>query len=285
MPFYQLVAMDLDGTLLSRDTIITSRTQKALQDCADAGIKVIFASGRMLSSIMRVAGNASYLAGVIAYNGALIAEWPSGRIVRERPIPNATARRLVVDLKKSGVHINIYINDTLYLEEFNEAARNYCRNTVVEPSFAKFDELLHRGEPNPTKILIIGLPEVLDVMTEEYRDRYPELHVTKSRPYFLEFTASGVNKGVALEELARKLGVPRERTVAIGDAPNDLDMIKYAGLGVAVGNSFDQVKVEADLVAPSNDEEGVAWVIERYILGDAARLGTGPDRITSVSGA
>lgn len=267
MPFYQLVAMDLDGTLLTRDIKITPRTQKALQDCADAGVKVVFASGRMLNSIQSFADHAPYLSGVIAYNGALIAEWPSKRIVREMSVPSATARRLVADLKKSGVHINIYINDTLYLEEFSEAARNYCKNTAVEPSFAKFDELLYRGEPNPTKILIIGQPEVLDGMAEEYSAGYPELHVTKSRPHFLEFTAFGVNKGTALKELAKLLGVTRERIVAIGDAPNDLDMINYAGLGVAVGNSFEQVKAEADLIAPSNDEDGVAWVIERHILG------------------
>ncbi|MGI5852718.1 MAG: Cof-type HAD-IIB family hydrolase [Bacillota bacterium] len=265
MPFYQLVAMDLDGTLLTSDTKITPRTRKALQDCADSGVKVVFASGRMLGSIAKVADQASYLSGVIAYNGALIAEWPSRSIVRETPIPGILARRLVTDLKKSGVHINVYLNDTLYIEELNEAARNYCRNTAVEPSIANFDELLNRRAANPTKILIIGKPEELDVMAEEYRAGYPELHVTKSRPHFLEFTVSGINKGTALKELAELLGIARERVVAIGDAPNDLDMIKYAGMGVAVGNSFEQVKAEADLIAPSNDEEGVAWVIERYI--------------------
>ena len=266
MPFYQLVAMDLDGTLLTSDTKITPRTLKALQDCADAGVKVIFSSGRMLSSIAKVAEQASYLSGIIGYNGALIAEWPSKRIMRETPIPSTMARRLVTDLKKSGVHINVYLNDTLYIEEMNEAARNYCKNTAVEPSFANFDELLNRRAASPTKVLIIGKPEVLDGMAEEYRADYPELHVTKSRPHFLEFTAFGVNKGTALKELAELLGVTRERIVAIGDAPNDLDMIKYAGLGAVVGNSFEQVKAEADLVAPSNDEEGVAWVIERHIL-------------------
>ena len=218
----------------------------------------------MFRSVRPYAREAGIEDPVVCYQGAVVAEPVSGRWLRHVPIPLALARETIAALNDEGFGLNCYVNDELYVAEITREARQYADFQDIE--LHPVGDLLQWLDEPPTKLVVIDDPNVLDDLKQRMLDRFGDrLYVSKSLPYFLELASPDVTKASGLEFVAEHLGFSREHTVAFGDGENDIELVEWAGYGVAVENAHDRVKEVADLVCPSVQEEGVASVLEAYL--------------------
>jgi hypothetical protein len=218
----------------------------------------------MFQSVRRYALEAGIEDPIVCYQGAVVAEPVSGRWLRHVPIPLELARETIAALNAEGFGLNCYVDDELYVAEVTAEAERYAGFQGLE--LHPVGDLLAWLDRPPTKLVVIDDPEVLDELKERMRERFAgRLYIAKSLPYFLEFASPDVTKAAGLEFVAERLGFSRERTVAFGDGENDLELIDWAGYGVAVENADDRLKERADFVCPRVEEEGVAQVLEAYL--------------------
>jgi Cof subfamily protein (haloacid dehalogenase superfamily) len=218
----------------------------------------------MFQAVRRYALEAGLDDPVVCYQGAVVAEPVSGKWLRHVPIPLETAREAIRVLNEQGFGLNCYVRDELYVAKLTPEARRYAEFQELEiHAVGDLSTWLH--EP-PTKLVVIDDPEVLDELEARMKAHFDgRLYISKSLPYFLEFASPEVTKGTGLDFLSRHLGFARDRTVACGDGENDVELLEWAGYGVAVENAHERVKAVADLVCPPVDEEGVAQLIEAFL--------------------
>jgi Cof subfamily protein (haloacid dehalogenase superfamily) len=201
---------------------------------------------------------------VICYQGAVVAEPATGKFLRHEPIPLELARETIAAVQGEGFRLNCYVGDELYVARETPEAHAYARFQNLE--IHEVGDLLGWLAEPPTKLVTVGEPERLDVLEAHMKARFDgRLYISKSLPYFLEFASPHVTKGSGLAFVAEHLGFTPERTVAFGDGENDVELLEWAGYGVAVANAHERVLAIADLVCPSAAEEGVAQVIEAYL--------------------
>jgi Cof subfamily protein (haloacid dehalogenase superfamily) len=260
------LAIDLDDTLLKTDLTIDEADRAAIRRAVAAGVKVLLASGRMVQSIRPYAQLLGLDLPLIAYNGAIIQAAGSDNILYHSPVPAQAAARVIPIFRRQGIHLNAYINDQLYMDELTSWGRDYAANAGVEPhAVGDLSRLLSTGRAH--KLLGIGAIEQIDAIQGELEREFGgALQFVKSKPTYLEILAPGVSKRKALQELTAGWGLKRDEVMAIGDAPNDLAMLEWAGVGVAIGNAHDKVKQAADLVVADHDHHGVAEAITRLVL-------------------
>lgn len=264
---YQLIAIDLDDTLLRDDLTISRANKRAITEAVKRNKLVIISTGRMFKSALPFAQELGLHHPIISYQGALVKTADTGQVLVERPVPLELAQEVLHIGYARGIHINVYLNDTLFVDGITEEGIGYANLARVELN--PVGDLRRFLTADPTKLLFIGEPAHLDKLLTECREKFAgRLYVTKSKPHFLEFMHPQANKGGALEELGRIFGIAREEMIAVGDSYNDLDMIEYAGLGVVMGNARDEVKKVADYVTLDNEADGVAHVIEKFLLQD-----------------
>jgi Cof subfamily protein (haloacid dehalogenase superfamily) len=261
----RLVALDLDDTLLDRSRKVSPRAKAAIKAAVAQGVTVTVATGRMYPSALPYARQLALDVPLITYNGALVRAALSGETLLHRPIAEATAHRLLALFRERGWHVQVYLNDVLFVRVRDANCRAYEAIAGLE-AVSVGDELWSlKGAP--TKLLTMAephrIPEIEAAVRELCGDR---VYITASRPTFLEMTDPAATKGAALAFLAGRLGIGREAVMAVGDSMNDLDMIEYAGWGVAMGNAAPPVKAAARAVTAANDADGVAAAIEEYVL-------------------
>ena len=263
----KLVALDLDDTLLDLRLKISEACVRAIQEVREKGIRVTISTGRMYSSALPYAQQLEIDVPLITYQGAWVKNSLSGEVLYCKPVPGKLAREVMQFLKGEGVHYHSYYNDQLVMESLSEEGRFYAQLAGVEAILV--DDLIARLDKSEAmKIMAISHDEkqLLD-MERNLKVYYGDnLHITRSKPYFLEVMHREANKAKALEVIARHYGIDRQEIMAIGDSYNDLEMIEWAGLGVAMGNAFESVKDAADFVTTSNEEEGVAEALRRFVL-------------------
>ncbi|MFC5701946.1 Cof-type HAD-IIB family hydrolase [Cohnella faecalis] len=263
---YRLVAMDLDDTLLNDELKVTDTTRQAMADAIARGVHLTIATGRMYDSARQTASQVGLNVPIITYQGSLIKNLLDGEVLYERSVPPAAAEKLYQYCLAHGLHLQTYIDDKLYTPEENDKLFSYVKQSnipyTVESDFGKLV-----SNPKQTKLLIIDEPAKLDAMIPELRELLgPEVHVTKSKPNYLEFMHHEGTKGHALRFLAKHFDIPIEETIAMGDAMNDHEMVEAAGLGVAMANAVPALKEIADYVTLSNNDDGVRHVLEKFIL-------------------
>lgn len=268
---YRLIASDLDDTLLDENSRISKRNKEAIRRAVAAGVRFVIATGRMFRTSvpflreLELDGDCP----LINYHGAIVKTARSGRVIIHQPMENSLAVAVTEAAEKQGCHVSLFIGDNLYISEENEYSRYYqtLANIELQP-VGDLSLFLKKKKANPSKISIIrwdGLLESIEVMLkEQFKDR---LSILQSRPYFLEITDYRATKGRTLRRLAEREGIRPEEVIAFGDGHNDLDMITFAGMGVAVANARPEVLKAADLITSSNNEDGVAEVIEKFVLG------------------
>jgi Cof subfamily protein (haloacid dehalogenase superfamily) len=257
--------MDLDDTLLLDDLTISNENQDAIQHALDRGIKIVLASGRMVASMQSYAETLRLDMPLIAYNGAMVQEAISGEILYHKPVPYEVANQVIPIFQELNFHLNVYLNERLYVKEWDIWSEQYQASAGVTPQPA--GDLLHILTGPPTKMLGIGTIEAIEKMREDLERRFgPQLDFTRSKPNYLEILAPGVSKADALQFLAQKWGFDRTEIMAIGDAPNDLAMIRWAGTGVAMANAVPAVREQADFITSDNNHHGVAEAIGKFAL-------------------
>jgi Cof subfamily protein (haloacid dehalogenase superfamily) len=201
---------------------------------------------------------------VVCYQGAVVADPGSGRFLRHVPIELELAREAIAAVQERGFGLNCYVDDDLYVAAETPAARRYADFQhiplhVVGP-------LLEWLQRPPTKLVVVDEPATLDALKPELLGRFDgRLFIAKSLPIFLELASPEVSKGSGMAFLAGQLGFAAGRTIAFGDGENDLELLDWAGYGVAVANADERLLARADWVVPGPDEEGVAQAIEALL--------------------
>jgi Cof subfamily protein (haloacid dehalogenase superfamily) len=224
---------------------------------------VIVVTGRMVKSIRQAMAPAELHQPVIAYQGAVVAD-AEGAWIRHEPLPLELARETIAALADEGYSPNVYVDDELYVAEDTEAARAYARLNRID--FHVVGDLLDWLEQPPTKLVAVGEPSALDALEPRMKALFGGREfISKSLPHFLEFADAGVTKGAGLDFLADRLGFDRSETIAFGDGENDVELVEWAGYGIAVANAHERVKAVADWICPPAADEGVAAVIDAYL--------------------
>jgi Cof subfamily protein (haloacid dehalogenase superfamily) len=269
---YRLLAIDLDGTLLSPrpQKIITARTRQALQRAVDLGITVVIATGQSLPVLQSICGDLPIAGPQIIENGAVIADIHTGQIYHEKWLPVACILPVLEALQEAGFHRAYHLLHRVYADRNTPRIQQWYR-PPVHPAIEVEDVASLYPEPC---IKIVGICEEskLREKRQELMDRFSsQLYVTQSAFDLLEFLHPEVSKARGLHTVAQDLGIQPAEIVAIGDGHNDIGMLQLAGLGVAMGNADDEVKRVADYITLSNAEEGVADAIEKMVLPAALR--------------
>ena len=265
---YKLIAVDMDGTLLDEKKEISQRCQNAIFRLKEKGKKIVIATGRPLNGIMHYLEILNLLDEndyVITFNGALVQSTKLKQIIFNKPLSLGAYKELYVISQKLGVNIHALTEKSILTPKnnpFTEFGSSINRIPIIESSVDDID-----ASTNIVKVMFIDEPEKLDaiipLIPSWIEDKYM---ILRSTPNFLEFLEKSVNKGSGVSAIAEHLGIKREEVICVGDAGNDLHMIRYAGLGVAMGNATEEIKSEADYITYSNEEDGVAHVIEKFML-------------------
>jgi Cof subfamily protein (haloacid dehalogenase superfamily) len=265
----KLIALDLDGTIFADDLIISERMRQAIRQAQGAGVIVTIATGRMFRSARQIAEDLDISEHLICYQGAMLAHSATGEVLYHKAIPLDFAQQIIAETARRGLHLNLYLNDNIYVSRITPEAEFYSRINMDMPLNEVGDLstwLDTQGGAEPTKLVIVTDAEQTDrtlvLFTELYGDR---LQVTKSHPRFTEFTNAECSKGRALAFLAGHYNIPREQVMAIGDGHNDLDMIAWAGYGVAMSTSPQAVLSAARIVTGALAEDGAARAIQEWL--------------------
>jgi Cof subfamily protein (haloacid dehalogenase superfamily) len=275
MTAIRLLALDLDGTVLTPDLQISERTRGAVGAVQARGVLVILATGRMYRSTLRYALTLDLPGPLVCYQGGYIREMPAadgspGELLMHRQMPAEAARTAVTWSRQRGLDPHINIGDRLLVGRGPDDSPDYERMAGVGPEYVS--DLLDAIDGPVTKVLAVGPPGLPRGLLEASRRAFDgRLEVTVSHPEYLEFMPLGVTKASGVAFVAERSGVPMSAVMAIGDQSNDLEMLRDVGLGVAMGDAPSEVKAAADEVTGSVDDDGVAEAIERHILGVTAR--------------
>lgn len=262
---FKLLALDLDDTLLGEDFQISRENRWAIRRAAKSGVLVTLATGRMFRSAVPYAQQLEIDLPLITYHGALIRTAGEEETLYHQPIPLPLAKEVAARASQQGFHVNAYINDELFVAEENDFSRYYQKLANVKVTAV--GNLAEYLDTEPTKLTIINRNNQLNGLKDELIEQFTDnLSITISRPHFLEITDKLATKGQALKFLADKHGIPQSQVAAIGDSDNDLDMILYAGFGVAVANAREEVKAVANVITAANTDHGVAEFIKKYLF-------------------
>jgi Cof subfamily protein (haloacid dehalogenase superfamily) len=259
----KLIMIDLDGTLLNRESRITPETLRVLQGLQHDGLIITLASGRTYTSMLPYALELGGEAPLASYNGAWIRQ-PRGsqETLIHHTLPEPTARQALEILRHRGLHANVYINDELIVEDNNDYIREYGFSKRVKYRIvSSFDSL---SPFNPTKILAIDNDtEKIARIRDELSER-TDAEIFRSSAVFCEILPAGIDKGWALDFFCDHFGINPAEVIAFGDQENDINMLKKAGIGVAMANALDSVKEAANTLAPAHHEDGVARFLMEY---------------------
>ncbi len=269
-PRVRLLALDLDGTIVSGSNGITDGVRSAVCQAQDRGVAVTIATGRMFRSARRFARQLGVTAPIICYQGALVRDPETAETLHARLLPVEPALAVVAFAKARGLHINAYVDDELYMESITPEGQFYADTSDVPIHLTPdLDEAVHRGT---TKLVMVTDEDRVPAVVDELEERFGSvLAVTRSHPRFAETIGQDVSKGEALRLVAAALEIPIHETMAIGDNLNDLDLVTAAGFGVAMGDGDPRVRAAADWVTTSYADDGAAVAIERFVLDQRAR--------------
>ncbi|MDX2099241.1 MAG: Cof-type HAD-IIB family hydrolase [Leptolyngbyaceae cyanobacterium bins.59] len=268
----RLLVLDIDGTIAGISNDIREPVLKAIKAVQEKGIRVAIATGRMYRSALRFHEAIRSDLPLMSYQGALIKDPVDQKIYRHWPVLIPTALQLLNHFEQGELRqllsVHFYINDQLYVREITPETRIYAERSGVEA--IAVGDLRQVLTDEPTKVLALSDDvDLIDRLFGNLRKQYTpaELYLTKSVATFFEATNPEVNKGTAVRYLAEEmLGLRAEQVMTVGDNFNDLEMLQYAGIGVAMGEAPEDVKAQANWVAPGVEEDGVVAAIEKFLL-------------------
>ena len=266
---YKLIAMDLDGTLNNDEKQITPKTRQALMEAQKRGVRLALASARPSPGlykerdILRLQDHGGIL---MSYNGGRIVDAATNKVLLETAMDMETTRQVLRQLESLPVTpilddgVQFYVADKKGYKVEYECQNNHMTCTEVD----NLADFLHFS---PIKILMSVQPEELPLVQSQIAAWLPEdLHVVQTAPFYLEILPRSIQKGQGLLEVCSILGIYPEEVIAFGDAENDIPMLRAAGFGVAMGNAQEKVKASADYVTLSNNCDGIAAALERFLV-------------------
>ena len=262
MPTFDLIALDLDGTLLNTGEHVSPRNRQAIKAALELGIRVVLVTGRGVDTPIRISKELGLNLPVICCHGALTKDFLANRTLGHIPVPLQYAKPMIEFAEKNNLAIAIYSEERFYRLKGHELFMDDMRG----PSWREvnsFAEVMHTA---PTFIRFLGRESV-----EAMDRRFGDLPLHFKHETWLDFvecavTSRDATKQRALARLCGDFQIPRERVLAIGDSRNDVPMLRWAGMGIAMGNALPEVQQAVRYVTAGNDEDGVALALERYAL-------------------
>lgn len=262
---YKLMAVDIDGTLLNNHDELTENTKNAIRLGVEKGLIFTIATGRPIQGIESLNKALNLDVPFITYNGAMVVFGKSRKVIYEQKLSPKDARDIIELGEKYQVTTMVWKDNGLHVAKLNERVNKYKMISGVEPIVT--DDMEKLIENGVTKILWYDEVEKIEQYQQEIGKHLSgNVNFHPSRPYFLEFVDINASKAIAMEKLGQYYDIKQSEMIAVGDGFNDLSMIEYAGLGIAMANSPDEVKERADYITLSNEEDGVAHVINKFIL-------------------
>ncbi|GGE32015.1 sugar-phosphatase [Streptococcus himalayensis] len=265
----QLVAVDIDGTLLTSNREITPEVFAAVQDAKAAGVKIVIATGRPIAGVRQLlsdlqlneAGNF-----VVTFNGGLVQDTVTGQEFIKETMSYEDYLDIEVQSRKLGVHMHAITKEGIFTANRNIGKYTVHESNLVQmPIFYRTPEEMHNKEI--VKMMYIDEPDILDAaiahLPAEFYERY---NIVKSAPFYLEILPKTTSKGAAILHLAEKLGLTKDQVMAIGDEENDRSMLEAVGNPVVMENGNPEIKKIAKYITKSNDESGVAYAIRKWVL-------------------
>ena len=266
----KLFVSDLDGTMLPDGNVVSAENIAAVRRAVEAGVTVTIATGRMFEAALPVARALGVDVPIISYNGGLIKS-PSGRVYEEHTVDPTLAHDIIAFCKERGWYIQSYSGGILRYVEACDESRFYENSQKLTGEAVGWDGLFAHTEGNCKLLLVTKELSVTLARAEAVLAAFGErVDVTRSADCLIEIVPKGISKASALRSLAEKLGLAIEETMAIGDAYNDLPMLKAAGKSIAMGNAFPEVKEVTDYETLTCEENGLAAAIYHYVLGMGA---------------
>jgi Cof subfamily protein (haloacid dehalogenase superfamily) len=276
MQKYKMLVCDIDGTLLNSQSKLTERTKETLKRAAEKGIHITLATGRRLDNAVPIAEELGIDVPLILANGTVIVDALNKQTLLHKPLPNEVVRRILPLLKQTGIWTRLYRHSFEGIETY------YDRHPEIPEAWLFTSEDPKRGQHldythdtldfDPVNIVVLDTEEKVIPVIEELRKELLNLpfnllvHHDFPGYLLLEVMHHECSKASGIVFLADRLGIQPEEIVVVGDNVNDLEMVEYAGLGVAMGNAVQELKEIADEIAPTNDEDGVAWLVEKYFI-------------------
>lgn len=262
---YKLIALDLDGTLTNSNKDILDETREELIKLAKKGVVIVLASGRPTAGVYKEAYELKldeFGGYILSFNGAKISNFKTKEVIYSQTITAQTAHEMYDRAKYFGLSPLTYHGTEIITED---AGDHWIQ---LESFTTKMSiKLVHDFKSEITfpvnKVLVTGEPKYIAEVLDEFKTPYEgRINIYRSDPYFIECVDKGIDKAASLTHLFDKLGIKREETIAFGDGYNDLSMIEYCGLGVAMENAIDEVKERADYITLSNNDNGVAHCLK-----------------------
>lgn len=276
----KVIIMDVDGTLTNGKKVITEKTKDALIKAQKAGAILILASGRPTSGLIDFARKLKMEENhglLVSFNGAKVVDCETNEVLFNETMTVEQGQAVLEHMKKFDVKPMIDKGDYMYVNDVfnNQIHHNDTLINIIqyESRGGKFrlcekDDLAAFADYPLNKILIAGDPEYLQEHYKEMMEPFKDtLSCMFTAPFYFEFTAEGIDKAKALDTVLIPMGYKREEMIAFGDGHNDASMVKYAGVGVAMANAVDDLIAIADEVTFSNEEDGIAYTLSKYIKG------------------
>lgn len=261
---YRLIALDVDGTLLNDNYELTEATKQAVRAVHQAGAAIVLCTGRSPLNALPVLEKLELTGTLITHNGAATVRSHDRAIVHQAAFSPRELNPFITYARSRGLHMDVCTSFQMYVEHVTDAAARMYGKYMLQPE--KIDDLTALDAP-VVKFTVFGESPLLDDVMADWDHSGSGLSHIRSGDYFIDVMQPGVSKGMALERLAKSLGIERAAIMAIGNYYNDVDMMTYAGLGVAMDNSPDGVKQMADDVTSSNNRDGVAEALVKHCFG------------------
>lgn len=260
----KMVATDIDGTIYSLSGGFSTGVRECINKLTKNGIKVVLVTGRMHSSAIHVAKELGLDTPIISYQGGLIKDC-NNKTLYQRNLPSEYAKKIINWARKNKVHINLYIDDKLYVENDNDTIKYYAHDKFIDYKVCSFDTLEIK---DVNKILAIDINDADRVTSwvNELKKQYPELYIVKSTPYFCEIGSSEAKKSCGVEFLCNLWNINKEEVLTIGDQNNDIDLVQAGGIGVAMGNATEELKSCADFITDTVENDGFVKAIDKFVF-------------------
>lgn len=261
---YKLIALDLDGTLTDKNKNILPETREKLMELAKRGIKIVLASGRPTAGLFKEAMELRldlYGGYLLSFNGARVLDYKTNHVIYEQTLPAEVAHTMYDRAKLFGLSPLTYNATKIITEDAGDHWIQLECFTTKMPIWLvqNFKETV---DFPVNKVLITGEPYYIEQILDEFKKPYEEtMSIYRSDPYYIECMAQGIDKAKSLSAICKILNIKQEETIAFGDGYNDLSMIEWCGLGVAMENAVDEVKSRANYITKSNNDNGVAYCL------------------------
>jgi len=257
----RMIALDVDGTLLDDDHRISENTIRTIRRAAEQGVKIVLCTGRGSMSAKPVMEELGLEGVMITHNGASIMD-TNGKVLHEFTFSVRDVEELIRSCRERGVHYDLNTSDNMIVDQMTSEARMMYEAYLAMPDMV--DDVLEVSEPL-VKFCMFGSQDMMDQVERDWPDDQQELRFIRSGDYFVDVMRPDVSKGIALKKLAEIWQVNRSEILAMGNYYNDIDMLRFAGIGIAVANSPDEVKQAADEVTVSNNEEAVHVALCKHL--------------------